>query len=98
MSEIKTRAKYPLEFKMEAVRLVKGGQSVSATSEVLGISKTSLFNWVKRSDLGELNGTGAIPANPDQLLLARLRAQLTRVTMERDMLKITTAYFARESM
>jgi transposase-like protein len=29
MSETMKRAKYTLEFKMEAVRLVKGGQAVS---------------------------------------------------------------------
>ena len=29
MSETRKRAKYTLEFKMEAVRLVKGGQAVS---------------------------------------------------------------------
>lgn len=30
MSETRKRAKYTLEFKMEAVRLVKGGQAVRA--------------------------------------------------------------------
>ncbi len=29
MSETKPRAKYTLEYKMEAVRLVKGGQAIS---------------------------------------------------------------------
>ena len=47
MSEARKRAKYTLEFKMKAVRLVKkwtGG--VSVTAKVLGISKASLDNWV----------------------------------------------------
>ena len=35
MSETRKRAKYTLEFKMEAVRLVKGGQAVSVTAIVL---------------------------------------------------------------
>ena len=32
MGETKRRAKYTLEYKMEAVRLVKGGQAVSVTA------------------------------------------------------------------
>ena len=31
------RAQYTLEFKIEAVRLVRGGQSVGAVSQVLGV-------------------------------------------------------------
>ncbi len=34
----------------------------------------------------------------EQIELARLRAQLASVTMERDILKKATAYFARESL
>ncbi len=47
MGETKRRAKYTLEYKMEAVRLVKGGQAVSVTAKILGIPKASLDNWVK---------------------------------------------------
>jgi transposase len=34
------RAKYTLEFKMEAVRLVRQGQASSVTAKVLGIPKS----------------------------------------------------------
>ena len=49
MSETRKRAKYTLEFKMEAVRLVKCGQAVSVTAKVLGIPKASLDNWVNKA-------------------------------------------------
>jgi len=98
MSETRKRAKYTLEFKMEAVRLVKGGQAVSVTAKVLGIPKASLDNWVKLSAKGQLKGAGDKPVSAEQMELARLRAQLARVTMERDILKKATAYFARESL
>jgi hypothetical protein len=45
MSETNRRAKYALEFKMGAVRLVKGGQACSVTAKILGIPKASLENW-----------------------------------------------------
>ena len=98
MSETRKRDKYTLEFKMEAVRLVKGGQAVSVTAKVLGIPKASLDNWVKLSAKGQLKGAGDKPVSAEQMELARLRAQLARVTMERDILKKATAYFARESL
>jgi len=92
------RGKYTLEFKLEAVRLVKGGQSAAVTAKVLGIPNQTLGNWVRLSNKGELKGAGDKPVSPEQMELARLRAQLARVTMERDILKKATAYFARESL
>ena len=43
-----TRARYTLEFKQEAVRLVKGGQSIAAAARTLCIVEQTLFNWVMR--------------------------------------------------
>lgn len=45
--EIKHRARCTLEFKQEAVRLVKAGQEASVTARVLGIPKATLGNWVR---------------------------------------------------
>lgn len=42
MSEAKRRDRYTLEFKLEAVRLVKGGQVASVTAKILGIPKQTL--------------------------------------------------------
>ena len=42
-----TRARYTLEFKQEAVRLVEWGQSIAAASRTLGLVEQTLFNWVK---------------------------------------------------
>ena len=39
-NEGKQRARYTLEFKLEAVRLVKGGQESSVTARVLGCAQT----------------------------------------------------------
>jgi len=92
------RAKYTLEFKLEAVRLVEGGQDVSVTARVLGIPKATLGNWIRASQKGRLRGAGERPVSAEQMELARLRAELARVKMERDILKKATAYFAKESL
>ena len=98
MNETKRWSKYTLEFKLEAVRLVKGGQDAPVTAKIQGIPKASLERWVRFSAKGELKGAGDKPVNSEQMELARLRAELARVKMERDILKKATAYFARESL
>jgi transposase len=91
-----TRARYTLEFKLEAVRLVKGGQSLSATAKILGVSDQTLHNWVKADREGRLVGADSKPVSPEQMEIARLRAENARLKMERDILGKATAYFARE--
>ena len=39
------RGKYTLEFKLEAFRLVKGGQDIATTSKVLGMPDQTLWSW-----------------------------------------------------
>ena len=57
ISESKPRARYTL-FKLEAVRLVRGGQVAVVTAKVLGILKQTLENWVRLDGKGKLNGAG----------------------------------------
>ena len=97
-NEGQARGKYTLEFKLEAVRLVKGGQAAPVTAKILGMPVQTLGNWVRLSEKGQLKGAGDRPVNAEQMELARLRAELARVKMERDILKKATAYFARESL
>ena len=97
MNELKPRARYTLEFKLEAVRLVKGGQVAAATAKILGIPKQTLESWVRLAHKGQLKGAGDKPVSPEQMELARLRAENARLRMERDILGKATAYFARVS-
>jgi len=93
-----SRAAYTLEYKQEAVRLVKGGQSKADTAKILGLPVQTLDNWVRQDQEGKLlKGAGSRPVSPEQMELARLKAELARVKMERDILKKAAAYFARES-
>lgn len=90
------RARYTLELKQEAVRLVESGQSVGAAARSLGIVEQTLCNWVKASRAGTLRGVGGRPeVTPEQMEISRLRAELARVKMERDILGKATAYFAK---
>ena len=91
------RARYTLEYKLEAVRLVKAGQAAAVTAKVLGIPQQTLSNWLRLAERGQLKGPTDKPVSAEQMELARLRAELARVKMERDILKKATAYFAKES-
>ena len=86
-----------LEFKQEAVRLVDNGQSIAAVARTLGRVDQTLFNWVKAHKQGKLKGADSKPVSAEQMEISRLRAELARVKMERDILGKATAYFARGS-
>src|SRR5664279_3837639 len=90
------RARYTLEYKQEAVRLVESGQSIAAAARSLGMVDQTLFNWVKASREGRLRGADSpSKVSAEQMEISRLRAELTRVKMERDILEKATAYFAK---
>jgi transposase len=93
----KPRARYTLEFKLEALRQIGAGRSVAEVSAVLGVGPTTLHNWLKAQREGKLGGPGSKSVTPEQMELARLRAENAQLKMERDILKKATAYFARES-
>jgi transposase len=55
-----------------------------------------LGNWVKAHRAGTLKGASGKPlVTAEQMENSRLRAELARVTMERDILGKATAFFAK---
>ena len=91
-----TRGRYTLEFKQEAVRLVEPGQSQAAVARSLGVVEQTLGTWVSEHRAGTLKGASGKPqVTAEQMENSRLRAELARVTMERDILGKATAYFAK---
>ncbi len=92
------RARYTLEYKLEALRLIGAGQSIAAVAAMLGLADQTLHNWIKAQREGRLGGPGAKPVSAEQMELARLRAELARTKMEFAIMKKAAAYFARESV
>ena len=88
--------RYTAEFKTEAVRqVIERGHPVREVAETLGVSAWSLHQWVRLHREGKVPGK---PALDDQAAeIRRLKAELRRVTEERDILKKATAYFAKQS-
>ena len=101
MNEKQKRGRYTAEFKQEAVRQVKAGRSMAEVAKTLGMPKASLGNWVRAEAKGVVasgvGGKAAAPVvTPEQAEIARLRAEVARLRMERDIAKKAAAYFAQD--
>ena len=81
------------EAKREAVALLERGDiSVEQLASDLGISQPTLRNWQREFAAQEEN----TPMTPQERReMARLRRELERVTMERDILKKAATFFAK---
>jgi len=86
--------RYTEEFKRDAVAQVTDrGYSVKSVADRLGVCTKSVYDWVKRYGSQEPN-QGIV--DEGQAENRRLKAELARVTEERDILKKAAAYFASE--
>ena len=77
--------RYTDEFKIEAVRqIVEYGRPVAEVAERLGVSVHSLYGWRRQHGQGEVGRRVEQDQNAE---VRRLKAELRRVTEERDILK-----------
>lgn len=87
--------RYAEEMKVEAVKQVtERGYRVAEVAERLGVSVHSLYQWIKVYSLPESERV-AQRSQADEV--RKLKAELKRVTEERDILKKAAAYFAKHS-
>lgn len=95
MKEKRTRKEYDNDFKIQAVKLVREeGLSAAQVGKNLGINPNNVSRWVREiAENGTFPGSGKL--NPQDEEIRRLRAENRRLTMERDILKKATAYFAQ---
>jgi len=96
---MKKRGKYPIEFKLEAIRLLKEGEKpASELARQLGIRRTLLYRWRDQFNENRENafkGAGR-PKATKMSELSRLKHELKEVKEERDILKKAAAYFAKD--
>lgn len=95
-----TRRQFSREFKLEAVKLVKErGVSVAQASRDLDVHENVLRKWMRElaSDPQQaFPGKGVM--KPEQAEIERLKKEVAKLKMERDILKKAAAFFAKESM
>jgi transposase len=87
------------EFKREAVRLVAEEKySFKAASAAVGVSEQSLRAWHAKFVPASLPCGENATLEELRAENSRLRKQLKRAELEREILKKATAYFAKESL
>ena len=88
--------RYSDEFRAEAVKQVADrGHSVIEVAARIGVSKHTLYDWVQRARSKRTAAELAPITSSDSAEVRRLKAELRRVTEERDILKKAAAYFAK---
>ncbi len=94
----KKRRKFTAEYKAEVVKLVReSDKGIGQLSRELGLTESSVRNWVKQADVDEGRGPEGALTTDEKEELRRLRRDNKRLKMERDILKKATAFFAKES-
>ena len=93
------RKVYTLEFKLQAVQMITDQKlSVAEVARRLGVTEGRLHDWKKAI---AKNGSDAFPGSghltPLEEENRRLRAEVKRLEMERDILKKATAFFAAQT-
>lgn len=93
------RRPYDEAFKRDAVRLVaEEGYSFKAAAEAVNVSEQSLRAWQAKFAPAKPPCGENASAEELKAEIARLRKQLRRAELEREILKKATAYFAKESL
>ena len=90
--------KYSKEFKLDAISLVtEQGYSQSEASRSLGLDPKLISRWIQEHAKEEgqaFRGKGKLTG--EQLGIKQLREAVKRLTMEKEILKKATAFFAKE--
>ena len=90
---------YTTDFKAAAAKLVtEQGYGNKAAADSLGVPPSTMQHWVRRHGRPRAAAPAAPPDDPAALKaeVDRLRGEVRRLTMEREILKKATAFFASE--
>jgi len=85
---------YTTQFKEETVALVtEQGYSVNDAASAVGVRPNQIYNWKKRI-ADETSGIRLTGEEREELL--RLRKEVKKLKIEKEILKKASAYFAKE--
>jgi transposase len=91
----RNRRSFTDDYKAGAVRLVLDeGKTVAAAARDLGLTESSLRNWVEQARADRTKGRTGLTTE-ERAELAGLRKDNRELRMERDILKKAAAFFAK---
>lgn len=96
----KRRRTFSPEFRLESAQLVVDQHyTIKAACESMGVSKSTMENWVRQLRQERQGKTPkALAMTPDQRRIQELEKQLRRVETEKDILKKATALLMSDSL
>lgn len=92
-----SKSPYTEEFKAEALKqIMEEGHSVLEVSRAIGVSDVTLYTWLRKKGWisGENRETKKLNAVEEEN--KKLKSELRKLKMERDILKKAAAYFAKD--
>ncbi len=93
------RKTYSKEFKLDAIALVREqSYSIAEAARNLEVTPQLLGRWIKEAENDDghaFRGNGKL--TPEQEEIRKLKAQVKRLEMEREILKKATVFFAKET-
>jgi len=93
----KTRRRFSDEFKADAVSLViDQGYSVSEAARRLGVERSVLDRWCRKRRQ-QVSGTPERQQNDRDAEIKKLREEVRKLQIEKDIFKKAAAFFAKES-
>jgi len=92
-------AKYPPEFRREAIALVKSsGRPVAEVARSLSVAEGTLWNWMKADrEQRERDADPNALSESERAELARLRKENAQQAIDMEILRKAAAFFARET-
>jgi len=96
MHRERSNAPYPMDFKIEAVRLLReSGKCLKEVAEDLGVSTNALREWAKRLEAESGLRPGLKQEEREEL--TRLRRENKILREEREILRKAAVFFAEET-
>jgi len=74
-----------------------GDRTIGQVAKDLDLGETALRTWMKRIKVDAGQGPAGVLTTAEREELSRLRKQVKRLEMEREILKKAAAFFAKEN-
>lgn len=92
-----SKSSYTDEFKAEAIKqIMEEGHTVLEVSKATGVSDASLYTWLKKAGWNSGESKEHKKLSEAEAENRRLKAEIRKLKMERDILKKAAAYFAND--
>ncbi len=88
--------RYPPEFRERLVEMVRAGRSAESLAKEFEPTAQTIRNWVRQADIDEGQRKDGMTTEARKEY-ARMKREVRRLRMERDILRKAAAWFAKES-